>query len=308
MTKNKWINRWIARPMDTAHLLVALALVLCFLAGRTMASERLQSLGYWGFFLLILEYIVHKNLNAAYHFLNNTTEASAIPVLQIKGVNLAMLSIHTGFTALVMLLVPHLGLDRMLLWVRDALLWLLRALVSLFAGHPAVPETTPMPDPEVAPSLFPPIGERLTPRWLAILLQILEFVCTILAGALLAALLLYGIYRLYRKWIERQRYEGELREFVSPLSEIRRQRPQRRSQRALWKDFSPSASVRRLYIRTLRRKKPKEFAFPASATPEELETAVFGSAHNPLHEYYEKARYSREGCSKSDLEKVRKSL
>ena len=308
MTKNKWINRWIARPMDTAHLLTALALGFCYAAGLLMPSERLQGLGYWGIFLLILEYIAHKNLNAAYHFLNNTTEASTIPVQQIKGVNLAMLSIHTGFTVLAMLLVPLLGLERLLFGAKDALIWLVRSLVSFFPRHQAIPETAPMPEPEAAPSPFPPIAEGVTPRWLEILLQILEFVCTILAAALIAALFCYGIYQLYRKWIERQRYEGELREFVSPLSETRRQKPQKRSQTALWRDFSPSASMRRLYMRTLQKNKPKNLSLPASSTPAELETSVFGGAKNPLHEYYEKARYSREGCSQQDLEKVRKSL
>lgn len=310
MTRNKWINNWIARPMTTAHTLLVIALGTVYGLGLCLPDEALVAAGYWGIFLLILEYIVHKNLNAAYHFLNNATEASTLPVQQIKSVNMAMLAFHTGVTALVMLLVPGLGLDRLLLWLKDCAIRLIRFLVSLFSPGGAAPAPLPQTPPSAPDSPLLPFESSSIPAWLSILLGILEFLCKLLTAALLIAALCYGIWRLYKRFIGRQRYEGELREFVSPVLLQQHLKASRKTSGhgPLWKDFSPNAGIRKLYIKTLNRAKPKHAVFSLSDTPAQLEQKVFENQLDPLHHYYEKARYSQNGCSKADLKEARKSI
>lgn len=309
MTKNKWLNSWIARPMTTAHTLLALVLGTAYAAGLYLPNDTLAAAAYCGIFLLILEYIVHKNLNAAYHFLDNATEASTLPVQQIKGVSLAMTAFHTGVTAIAMFLVPRLGLDRFLLWLRDSAIWLIRFLVSLLSRKKAPAAPLQQTQASVPDKPLLPFETSAVPGWLSFLFSILEFFCKILVAALLIGALCYGIQRLYKRFIGRQRYEGELREFISPDAHKQRLRAfHRPSGHALRKDFSPNAGIRKLYIKTLSRAKPKHVVYSSSDTPAQLEQKAFDKQLDPLHHYYEKARYSQEGCSKADLKEARKSI
>lgn len=310
MTKHKWINSWIARPMSTAHTLLALVLAAVYAVGLYLPDKTLETAGYCGIFLLVLEYIVHKNLNGAYHFLDNATEASTLPVQQIKSVNLAMLSFHTGVTAMAMFLAPRLGLDRILLWLRDAAIWLIRFLVSLFSTDKTPADPFPQTQPAAPDTPMLPFAPSKVPGWLSILLGVLEFICKAFVVLLLIAALCYGIWRLYKRFMGRQRYEGELREFISPIAGKQRLKAFQRASGhgPLWKDFSPNAGIRKLYIKTLSRAKPKHAVFSSSDTPAQLEQRAFEKQLDPLHHYYEKARYSQNGCNRADLKEARKTL
>lgn len=310
MTKNKWLNNWIARPMTTAHTLLALVLGAAYAAGLYLPDNALEETAYCGIFLLILEYIVHKNLNAAYHFLDNATEASTLPAQQIKGVNLAMMAFHTSVTAIAMFLVPRLRPDRLLIWLRDTAVWLIRFLVSLLSREKTPAAPLPQTQASVPDKPLLPFEPSEVPVWLSFLLSVVEFLCRILVIALFAAALCYGIRCLYKRFIDRQRYEGELREFISPDANKQRLRAVHKSSghTALWKDFSPNAGIRKLYIKTLNRAKPKHAVYSSSGTPAQLEQQAFEKQLDPLHHYYEKARYSQEGCSKADLKEARKSI
>ena len=71
--------------------------------------------------------------------------------------------------------------------------------------------------------------------------------------------------------------------------------------------FSPNMKVRKLYKKVLRKAYRKNTPSP-SYTPFELEkNAGFDATdnfHKELHYYYEKARYSKDGCSEEDAQKI----
>ncbi len=62
-------------------------------------------------------------------------------------------------------------------------------------------------------------------------------------------------------------------------------------------DFSPSAQIRKRYIQKIRKKNTQPQVWQ---TPTEIERSV-GVDIPDLHNLYQKARYSKEGCSRADL-------
>lgn len=114
------------------------------------------------------------------------------------------------------------------------------------------------------------------------------------------ALALYGIYRVFRSFRSSFTDSRDVVQFLSGRDEDGKEYFQEgsRGKRPSFLDRSPNALVRRRYRRTIlkaAKEQPKRWN-----TPEEIEREA-GVSQQTLHELYEKARYSPEGCSQTEV-------
>lgn len=82
----------------------------------------------------------------------------------------------------------------------------------------------------------------------------------------------------------------------------------RRNKRKKLLDFSPEARIRSLYRRSIKQHKGQNRMISPWMTPAEIETiAQLPSQpyYKTLHELYEKARYSQDGCTAEDVNQVK---
>ena len=159
-------------------------------------------------------------------------------------------------------------------------------------GAAAQPETVMEEQPsgfEIPEEL---LGEEREP-WF----QIPPFVSYLfyaLAVGGIAALILYGIYQIFKNFRSSYTDNRDVVQFLGNQEEEERLEGERRHRKISALDFSPNAAIRRRYRKTILRgskEKPEDWAAPA-----ELEAGA-GIADETLHQLYEKARYSLEGCT-----------
>ena len=89
---------------------------------------------------------------------------------------------------------------------------------------------------------------------------------------------------------------------------ITRIRPQK-DDSSLWFSFHPNAYIRKKYKKTIQKGSKSNSDIPTSYTPTELEHYANLDETNEtttLHNLYEKARYSKQGCTKEDAALIKK--
>ena len=145
-----------------------------------------------------------------------------------------------------------------------------------------------------------------TPAWLTALYNILTYIAVAFVIILLLGLLIYAVYKLIRKFYRPMNENDDVHEFISPNKEtrenffrtIKRETP-------LWRDFSPEAQVRKLYRKTVLKKKVE---IDSNAyTPTEVEKLV-GLDNPVLHGVYEQARYSQNGVTADEAKALKSQV
>lgn len=120
----------------------------------------------------------------------------------------------------------------------------------------------------------------------------------------LAAGGLYLLYRLILYFRGSFRDNGDLVQYLGAEEQAVEVRERQKGERLPRLDFSPNAVVRRRYRRAVLRaakKKPERWA-----SPSELEEAAGLSGQKALHDCYEKARYSEEGCTQEESRSLKR--
>lgn len=140
--------------------------------------------------------------------------------------------------------------------------------------------------------------------------SILDEILRVLFDIAFVLLLLWGLWKIllacYKKILSIFQFDGiETREFVAFQAEKKNiyQKPNR--ERPLFTDRSANGRVRKLYKRTIKKNLKYQQTISTSATPLEVENQV-GVENIVLHQTYEKARYSKDGCNSKDYEEVKK--
>ena len=117
--------------------------------------------------------------------------------------------------------------------------------------------------------------------------------------------MVYGIYCYLKK---NKTDEGDLVEFIGeeePEERIFLRR--KRGIRKLRKTISANELIRKIYRKKIKAKMGKKI--PLWASPKELETLAQWQETKEncqLHRLYEKARYSKEGCEKAEVDEYMK--
>lgn len=130
-------------------------------------------------------------------------------------------------------------------------------------------------------------------------LSFLGDIAMVAAGVLAAALIVYGIYSVSRSFRRTVSEKNDVIESTAGGGEALSAR--KKSAKLKLLDFSPNAFVRRKYMKTI--KKSKKAVPDEWLAPEEIESFA-GVDDKTLHNVYEKARYSREGCTAEDKNRL----
>ena len=139
---------------------------------------------------------------------------------------------------------------------------------------------------------------------LTFIFRLLEYIVLAAASIGIVFGIVFGALRLSRMFRQSFRDRGDLVENLQDdkVETIREKRQAR--DRPRFFDRSPNAVVRRRYRRTILRaakEPPQPWMSPAEA---EAHARLAGSDIDRLHDLYEKARYSADGCSRQDAARL----
>lgn len=303
--RRRLFNAWISNSQTNLHLLLAAPFLLSFLAGKLLeasdvsehTTQLLQSIGAAGLFILLLLAFLHQNLHGSWRFLEMFHDADHLPRKQLGEVSFFCMLLLLTIGAFLMLggawLVPFC--------------W--SALTRLFAGKPVnvsmdisdLAGQAPAPE---RPDLASLAGEvRPAPAWVQLLDRLLFLLGTLLAAALFLGLLFTAARKLYRMLTRRRRWDDDEKIRLTPTL-LRNAHTGQKPSLSLVRVFgasSPDEKIRSHYRRKIRSGLRRLRRTPnAWETPDELEISA-GIRDSLLHRLYEKARYSRRGCTSDDL-------
>ncbi len=307
MTRSRIINWWIARKLDSFHICLAAGGGFACLAGILTERPALAKGG--GIFLLILAvvFLLHENLHRFWDYLENHQDLDRLPAGQMKRVNGFLLCC---FLAVFLILVFLAGFfpwqaagELLLSGVRAVF----RFLASLLPESTEEYTMTQGGTGELFASMTAFAGEgEGNPFW--------DWISYILAAVIAVGFGLFLLYTAVRKLVEylgSLSFDGDEKVFIKP-EETAERRGRRGRRRSFLAGLMPAGGghaerVRRLYQKSIRESlgpggRAKERRF-ACMTPEQIEETA-GIAEAELHQLYEKARYSRDGCSADDAARM----
>jgi len=233
------------------------------------------------------------------------------PIAHIRRFNQFLLIGFSGILLLVLIASPLLHIHDLFPFLGQLLLAGLRFLIkwlSSLGGDTAPVETSPTET--TAPpddSGLPEVGE--TPAWLMILQEIMTYLFMLASAALLLALLIYGIYTLYKRfYANRQKSTDVLESLLPNISDQVKSRIRRGND--LWsRQFgqSPEQRIRRLYYRLIAWHIHRGLDIAASMTPRQIEELLRRERSMDIREItelYELARYGPEHCSAETVRRM----
>ncbi len=298
--------------LNSPHFATVILFAALYILGVLLENNFLMQLNYYLAFAYVLIILCYMNFTSLEGYLEVNKEVENIPIRTIGRTNNLMLLGYLGLTVAVMLLMPLLGLDRAIRAAWQGIMAFIRFLSSL-RGAEEVAETVP-PEPEaIGGEQMGPMDfgvQEEPPVWVEALYHALSVALAVAVGIMVVIGIVYAVYRIVKAFYRPPKDNDDVTEFISESDD-------RESAGGIGGilgrirevfDNSPNMTVRKAYRKRVRQKKAELLA---SMTPKELEDAAGipeGEGRSTLHELYEKARYSREGCSAEDVQKLKKAL
>lgn len=248
----------------------------------------------------LIVYFFYLFLDHMGKFVELHRDNADMPLRQMERVNHGMLAVFLVVLAIVILILILSQATQIFDWIGNALQAALRWIFSKFPAPNLDPGVSVDKMTEME---FQEYQQSSYSRLLSFLFY-LFFVAVLIAVAVFVTILLI---RFLRSRLERITDDSDKKESLLPERQNVTKVARAQHEKVSWHDFSPSGQIRRFYIRTLR-KAGKKKPFAASYTPTELENAAGLSRdeHQDLHELYEKARYSKDGCTKDEWNTLRR--
>lgn len=289
--------------------------VLLFFVAALLKEAKLQNIIYWVTFAWIANFLVYINLNSLNSYLYSRRGIANLPGKQIISTNRALMIVFSILALIIMLIVPLIPLDHIVSSIGIAIRDFLRWIFSHFsADEQTVVETvTESLAPSGQMSMFDEV--KTTPAWLKMLYDILFGIIAFVvsAGALVG--IGYAILLLVHRFYKPTAATGDMQEFIDEETESSfLQDTEKREKESFFSHlFHPNASVRKYFKKRIQKanasNKKNGAIIPSSLTPEELEKYAGlpdEERTKLLHTLYEKARYSKEGCTKEDVALLKK--
>ncbi len=312
----------IHRDTDLLHspaLFALIAFIIVYIMGLIFPSEPLCMVSYPLAFCYLIILILHTNLSQLSQYLDQNRNIANLPGHRIMTTNRIMMMLFMFAALLSMILVPATGIAKIFPYIGNGILWLLRTLFSLLPDKD--PGEIPEPVPEAPPSAEP--GEMLPienqgPTLFTMILNILAVILIVVMIAAAVAGVIYAIIMLFRHFYQPIHENDDKQEFIKDeKADISAYSHKEKKEPSLFFQFDPSSSVRKLFIRSIRKgiqnqtKLTASGSIPEALTPSELEQLAGLSeleSTNLLHELYEKARYSPEPCTKEEVALLKAAL
>ena len=295
-------NDFTQRP----HFAWLVLFIVAYLIGGSFKNDLMMKVCYYMCFAYALLYIVYMNFTRLNEYLTFNKEVESIPYEQISRTNYGTLGIYLLLTVALMVILPLIGIDKLAANFGAALKDLIAKLLNREIQYASNPEETKSTEKMFyMESPLGQLGSAETPAWLRAFYTVLSWIATVLVfGGLLFVLVAFAM-RMMKAFYRADKGSNDRNEFLSGIKDeksfmVSRPSPVKRMQE--WLDRSPNAQVRRIYKKQVLRhgkEAPEKYM-----TPEEAENFVGfpqGKERSTLHEMYEKARYSKDGCTREDV-------
>lgn len=294
---------WLENPEYWGLFLYLLG---CFY-GSYFKSEFLVKLAAFGAGYTYIIIDITVNTKTMGHFIDEYSNLERLPVQRMQRNNTRMLGLQSVVTAGAMMAAPYMRVDRLIvklgIWFRSALIWMLNHLAG-GAEEPAMEQAMQQGNSDFA---FPEVEKNTN-----ILMKILDFLLEIAGWILILAILgliLWTLYKklssMYQQFNSRTDENGDIVEnLMSAKMKEDKVRLDREKRESLFLNLSADARIRKHYKKRV--KKDNRGEIESSWTPEQLEEAVTLSAEKKekFHQYYEKARYSHESCTREEAQEM----
>lgn len=293
--------------------------VVLFFFGMAIKNNDIQNIEYWLAFAYIIIMLIYSNLKSLNSYLLTRRNTANLPGKQIVTTNLIMTSIMYGIIIIAMLLIPLLSSDDALSAIGNAIKGFFRWLSSFLPEQSGQELETAAEQTKAAAEAFDSLPEASkTPAWLETLYNILFYAVSAIACAGVVALVIVGISKLMKLFYRPSLANTDVEELIDDENEQIQLTDSKRKQKKapLVGFFDPNMQVRRCFKKAIKKAsavkyKGSALSIPPQLTPAELEDyAGLDDVEKKklLHEYYEKARYSEDGCSKTDAAALKAGL
>lgn len=304
---NSFMTRfWVARPLRTFHVILAIAAVamevISRISGMTWLSPAAELVLLFG----ILHFFLHTSFRRRYTFFLDNQRTYSLPEKKIGRISWGYLALFMLFLCVGMAVAREVYDGTLLEKLRLVILYLLQAVLgALFSSNGLGEDELLISNNQGLMEALGEVEPRGQQPWEALAGQI-QTVLVLLGLALLAALAAAAVVRLAARALSQARGGGEgihLRETQDKESRMARKR--REGDRIT--DRSPTGRVRRCYRRYVNRSRQRGQAIPAWMTPAEIQQALAAPGENgsALRELYEKARYSQYGCTEEEARQAK---
>jgi len=297
----------LTRPNIVAPCFFAVLYIIAICV-HTVECSLMVTLSYYLTFAYIILFVIYKNFSKLDSYLEINQFVQNIPTKQIDKTNYGVLGIYVGVLTVLMIVLPLTGAGNLFVYLWKGLKFLLSLIHITPDDNPYQPPEIEEADNSGADNLdF--VQEKPTPAWVTALYEVLTYVLVIAVGLGILILIVVLIIRMVKAFYRPTKENEDVQEFITgrddkksstlrPISEIFR-KPD-------WLDFSPNATVRRAYRKTILKKSADK---PSSAwTPTELEENAGLPKDNDtalLHSLYLKARYTAGGVTKEEAKALK---
>ena len=252
---------------------------------------------------MILLFFIDMHTRNVDSTLNNVNEMLNQPAQKIRRFNNKILIYFVAATAVFVILALVFRLDRVIVAVGNALLWIIRFLVSLIPHGQTVREESSIIAEESSKASGDTI--QLVGGEAAAIWEFLEMIVTIAVFAALIIGLLYGLYRFYKWFYSRKMGEVVADEYEESSVYMEKEEKAVRRREPILERFrmTNEKRIRRMYRKRLEEPMKKEQIHPSDA-PGEILQILPSEELKTLTPLYEKARYSQNPISKEELKKA----
>ncbi|MFR8317474.1 MAG: hypothetical protein ACLU94_04925 [Catenibacillus sp.] len=260
--------------------------------------------------IFLLLKIVSMYLHNLTEYLKSNKDIANMPVKAIFKSGNSLMTIYMVISVGAMILFTNIGLDKLLSWLKNALLTVIRFLFSLASSNGAdIAETIQATEQPPVPSgdMFPTEAAQVSP-FMEMLNTIIMTTLQILIGAGAVILVLFLIYRLYRRfndakapkrWIQEN---GQCHDIVEKL-----EAPSVKKKLTFFRSSMPEDKIRRIFYKKIRSHYKKKEISP-TLTPSQLTADLDipdSDAAKQFTQIYEKSRYGQYKADNEEIEKYK---
>ena len=289
--------------------------VFVFFMSMLLEKPEAQNIIYWLTFAYVANLLMFINLKSLNSYLYSRRNIANLPGQQIISTNRVLMLIFSLFTIALMLILPLIPMDEFISSIGIALRDFLRWFFSHFSSKqdPIIETVAEAISSSSEPAMM---GEtKPTPAWLKLILDVTFFIFAFAACIGLIAGLFYLILVIAHRFYKPTSATGDLSEFINEETETSfiHESYKKPKDNLFSQMFHPNTFVRKRFRKQIQKGitslKKSVSSSLQPLTPSELE-AYAGLSDDEytklLHELYEKARYSKEGCTKEDAARLKK--
>jgi hypothetical protein len=302
-------------------ILFVIFYITCYLTGM----QELLQLCFLLSIVYVLLYVVNSYLLNLEKFVFNHEGMTNIPFYQIRNSNHVMIVFLCSLFLVTMFSFSIIPLERLLSSLGRLLIRFVRYLLSFLRFEEPMDISEPEEEEQMTVEDYPiPEPSRL----MEIIQEIFQWLATILVIVSIIALIMYSLYQIYQYFYRTSEEEGKDKiEFLSPFTQKERIKRERGKMFRKLLGRSNNAQIRKFYAQAISASLTLDTRPDKSLTPTELSSFIVpdpAEAADPLAEevqvmkpkhkqkqiteFYEKARYSNEECSKEEVQFFKKLL